>query len=61
MERRTLPPRRRIDDGARAGGLAGALIGAGLAVLTTILWFVVAGALLGGVAGHLWESRPAQS
>lgn len=44
-------------NGMRVGGLAGALIGGGLFVLTGFAWLILVWAIAGGVLGYLWEKR----
>lgn len=45
--------------GLKVGALTGALLGALLAALTNLgpAWTVVAGTILGAVAGYVWEKR----
>jgi hypothetical protein len=61
-----LPPGRQPYDalnGLRVGGLAGALLGAGVTALTTIglVWLVPVGAVAGATAGYLYERRRMRS
>lgn len=55
-----LPPGRQPYDqlvGMRVGGVAGALVGAVLAAVVGSAWLLLAGAVLGGAAGYLFERR----
>lgn len=46
-------------NGIRIGGFAGMLLGAvvGAVTSTAIFWFLIAGAIIGGVAGYFVASR----
>ena len=62
MPQDSYPPGRQPYDalvGMRVGGLAGAILGG---ILTAVLgagfvWLILAGAVVGGVAGYMWERR----
>lgn len=42
-------------NGLRIGAIAGGLLGGATAAVTRIGWFVIIGAVIGGVIGYFWE------
>jgi uncharacterized membrane protein len=55
-----LPPGRQPYDalnGLRVGAFAGLVLGATVAALTRIAWFLLIGAIAGTIAGYVWERR----
>ena len=55
-----LPPGKQPYDalnGLRVGAFAGLVLGATVAALTRIAWFLLIGAIAGAIVGYVWERR----